>query len=127
MVGDNLSPAFKRINMFGRNDIAVDMIVPTSKMALKASCIRACGGDIDKAEKLYDFYMKDIESIPDFDVRPPSTFEQIKGMAGDVFGWIEQNQDKLVGAYNFIQAARGGAPIGAAAGAPPAGVPPIPE
>lgn len=127
MVGDNLSPAFKKINMFGRNDIAVDMIVPTSKMALKASCIRACGGDIDKAEKLYDFYMKDIESIPDFDVRPPSTFEQIKGMAGDVFGWIEQNQDKLVGAYNFIQAARGGTPIGVAAGAPPAGVPPIPE
>lgn len=103
------------------------MIVPTSKMALKASCIRACGGDIDKAEKLYDFYVKDIESIPDFDVRPPSAFEQIKGMAGDVFGWIEQNQDKLVGVYNFIQTARGGAPIGVAAGTPPAGVPPIPE
>lgn len=113
--------------MFGRNDIAVDMIVPTSKMALKASCIRACGGDVDKAERLYDFYVKDIGTIPDFDVPPPSTFEQIKGIAGDIFGWVEQNQDKLVGAYNMIQNMRGGASVGAAAGVPPAGVPPIPE
>ena len=112
--------------MFGNREIDVNMIVPTSKMALKASCIRACGNDIDKAEKLYDFFMKDIEAIPDFDVVPPTTFQQIKGMAGDIFGWVEQNQDKLVGAFNFIQGLRGGKTIGAAAG-PPAGVPPIPE
>lgn len=112
--------------MFGNKEINVDMIVPTSKMALKASCMRACGNDIDKAEKLYDFYMKDIESIPDFDAIPPTTFEQIKGMAGDIFGWLEQNQDKLVGAYNFIQNLRGKGGI-AAAGGPPAGIPPIPE
>lgn len=112
--------------MFGNKEINVDMIVPTSKMALKASCIRACSNDIEKAEKLYDFYMKDIESIPDFDAIPPTTFEQIKGMAGDIFGWVEQNQDKLVGAYNFIQNLRGKGGI-AAAGGPPAGIPPIPE
>lgn len=112
--------------MFGNKEINVDMIVPTSKMALKASCIRACSNDIEKAEKLYDFYMKDIESIPDFDAIPPTTFEQIKGMAGDIFGWFEQNQDKLVGAYNFIQNLRGKGGI-AAAGGPPAGIPPIPE
>lgn len=112
--------------MFGNKEIDVNMIVPTSKMALKASCIRACGNDIERAEKLYDFFMKDIESIPDFDVVPPTTFEQIKGMAGDIFGWVEQNQDKLVGAYNFIQNLRGGKTIGVPSG-PPAGVPPIPE
>lgn len=102
------------------------MIVTTSKMTLKASCIRACNGDIEKAEKLYDFFAKDISELPDFDVPQPSTLDQIKGVAGDIFGWVEQNQDKLVGAYNFIQNIRGGATIGTPS-APPAGVPPIPE
>lgn len=112
--------------MFGKREINVDMIVPTSKMSLKASCMKACGNDVEKAERLYDFFIKDIKDIPDFDVAPPSTFEQIKGIAGDVFGWVEQNQDKLIGAYNFIQSMRGGATI-SPAGGPPAGVPPIPE
>lgn len=101
------------------------MIVTTSKMALKASCIRACNNDVDKAERLYDFFIKDIKDIPDFDVRPPSTFEQIKSTAGEIFGWVENNQDKLVGAYNFIQNLRGGQPIPVAPEAPVAGVPPI--
>ena len=112
--------------MFGQREIDMNAIVATSKMSLKASCIRACGNDIEKAEKLYDFFTKDIKDLPDFDIVPPSTFEQVKGIAKDVFGWVEQNQDKLVGAYNFIQSIRGGSPI-ASAGAPPAGVPPIPE
>lgn len=111
--------------MFGKNDIDVSGIVTTSKMSLKASCIKVCGNDIEKAERLYDFFAKDIKNLPDFDAMPPSTYEQIKGIAGDVFGWFEQNQDKLVGAYNFIQNMRGGGTI--AAGSPPAGVPPIPE
>lgn len=112
--------------MFRKDTIAVDMIVPTSKMALKSSCIRACGGDVDKAEKLYDFYVKDIEQIPDFDVVPPSAFEQIKGMAGDIFGWVEKNQGKLLDAYNLFQSVRGGQPINIPSG-PIEGVPPIPE
>ena len=95
-------------------------------MSLKMSCIKACNNDVSKAQELYDFLAKDIKDLPDFDMRPPTTFEQIKGIAGEVFGWVDQNQDKLIGAYNFIQGLRGGPTIGSA-GAPPAGVPPIPE
>ncbi|MBQ7899375.1 MAG: hypothetical protein IJ307_05930 [Bacteroidales bacterium] len=113
--------------MFGKNDIDINMIVTTSKMALKASCIRACNNDVEKAEKLYDFFIKDIKELPDFDVQPPSAFEQIKTVAGDVFGWIEQNQDKLVGAYNIFQSVRGGQPINVPTGSPIDGIPPIPE
>ena len=111
--------------MFGRNDIDINGIVVTSKMSLKARCIKVCGNDIERAEKLYDFFAKDIQNLPDFDVPPPSTFEQIKTMAGDVFGWVEQNQDKLIGAYNLIQGFRSGTPI-VTPGVPPTGVPPIP-
>ena len=112
--------------MFGRNNIELGMVVTTSKMTLKASCIRACNGDIEKAERLYDFFAKDIANLPDFDTPVPSTFDQIKGMAEDIFGWVDKNQDKIVGAYNFIQNMRGGTTI-VTPSAPPAGVPPIPE
>lgn len=113
--------------MFGRKNIELGMVVMTSKMALKASCIKACNGDIEKAEKLYNFFAKDVASLPDFDVPAPSTMDQIKGVVGDVFGWIDKNQDKIVGAYNFIQSARGGNTISLPSGSPPTGVPPIPE
>lgn len=112
--------------MFGRTQINMAEIIPTSKMTLKMSCIRACNNDVTKAAELYEFLIKDIGSLPDFDIKPPTTFEQIRGMAGDIFGWVEQNQDKLVGAFNFIQNLRGGAPIGPTAG-PPVGVAPIPD
>lgn len=104
----------------------MDMIVTSSKMALKASCIKACDNDVDKAERLYDFFVKDIKDIPDFDVKPPSAFEQIKTMAGDVFGWVEQNQGKLLDAYNMFQSIRGGQPLNIPSGSID-GVPPIPE
>lgn len=97
------------------------MIVPTSKMALKTSCMQACGGDIDKAEKLYDYYIKGISELPDFDPIRPSTFEQVKAMAGDIFGWLDQNGEKVSGLLQMIRGAA--AP---AAGTPPPGVPPIP-
>lgn len=113
--------------MFGRNDIDINMIVTTSKIALKASCIRACNNDVDKAERLYDFFIKDIKDIPDFDIQPPSAFEQIKTIAGDVFGWVEQNQGKLLDAYNMFQSIRGGQPFNVPSGGPVEGVPPIPE
>ena len=112
--------------MFGKKGINMEEIVPTSKMSLKMSCIRACGNDVAKAAELYEFLVKDIATLPDFDVRPPSTFAQIKDIAEGVFGWVDEHQDKIIGAYNFIQAARSGAPIGAA-GAPLPNVPPIPE
>ena len=95
-------------------------------MPLKMTCIRACNNDVAKAAELYEFLIKDIESLPDFDVKSPSTFEQIKGVAGDIFGWVDQNQDKLIGAYNFIQNLRAGTPMGAPSG-PPSGVDPIPD
>lgn len=113
--------------MFGRNQIDMTEIIPTSKMSLKMSCIKACNNDVAKAQELYEFLAKDIKDLPDFDMKPPTTFEQIKGIAGEVFGWVDQNQDKIVGAYNFIQSVRSGAPIGLPTGAPPAGVSPIPD
>ena len=113
--------------MFGKTNINMDEIIPTSKMSLKLTCIKACNNDVAKASELYEFLSKDIASLPDFDVRPPSTFDQVKGVAQDIFGWINNNQDKILDAFNMIRMARGGAPISPAAGVPPTGVAPIPD
>lgn len=107
----------------------MDMIVPTSKMALKTSCIRACGNDIDKAERLYEFFAKDLKDLPDFDIAPPSTFQQVKDFLGNAFSWIDNNQDKIAGYYNIIQQMRGGQPLPMmpTQATPPTDVPPIPD
>lgn len=101
-----------------------DLVVPTSKVALKMSCLRACNNDVEKAAKLYDFFVKDMQNIPDFDPVPPSMFEQAKSTIGDLFGWLDNNQDKLAGAFQLIQQFRGGGAI--ATGQPPVNVPPLP-
>jgi hypothetical protein len=101
-----------------------DMVVPTSKVSLKMSCLRACNNDVEKAAKLYDFFVKEMQNIPDFDPVPPSMFEQAKSTIGDLFGWLDNNQDKLAGAFQLIQQFRGGGAI--ATGQPPVNVPPLP-
>ena len=111
--------------MFGKKTINVDMIVPSSKVTLKTTCLRACNNDIEEAEKLYNFYIKDLQNLPDFDVAPPSTFQQAKDTIANIFNWADQNQDKIVGAYNFFQQMRAGQPI-ASAPTTVADVPPIP-
>ena len=100
------------------------MIVATSKVALKTSCLRACDNDIDKAMALYDFFVKDLPNLPDFDVTPPSAMQQAKEMAANAFSWLDQNQDRIVGFYQMFQQMRGGV---APSATPPANVPPIPN
>ena len=102
------------------------MIVPTSKMTLKTSCIRACNNDIEKAERLYEFFAKDLTNLPDFDIAPPTAFQQAKEFIGNAFSWIDNNQDKIVSYYNIIQQMRGGQSI-VPPSAPVPDVPPIPN
>ena len=110
--------------MFGKPSINPEMIVATSKVALKTSCLRACDNDIDKAMKLYDFFIKDMPNLPDFDVTPPSAMQQAKEMAVNAFSWLDQNQERLLGYWQMFQQMRGGiVPIAT----PPTNVPPIPN
>ena len=104
----------------------MDIIVPTSKVALKTSCIKACDGDIDKAKELYDFFSKDLSNLPDFDVVKPTAFEQAKNMIGGTLSWIDNNQEKILNYYNMFQMIRGGKVPNIIQGTPPVDVPPIP-
>jgi hypothetical protein len=113
--------------MFGKKQINMDIIVPTSKVALKTSCIKACDGDIAKAKELYDFFAKDMDSLPDFDPVKPSAFEQAKNMIGGTLSWIDNNQDKILNYYSMFQMLKGGQMPNIVQGIPPTDVPPIPS
>ena len=108
--------------MFGQKNINMAVIQPTSKLTLKITCLHACGNDLDKAEKLYDFIAKDME-LPDFDPQKPTAMEQARDMVGSAISWVRNNRDDIIGVWNFIQSMRGGAPIET----PPMNVPPIPK
>lgn len=96
------------------------MIRPTSKIALKSSCLEACKGDLNEAQKLYEYYMKDLKDIPDFDYTPKSTMEEARETIGNAVSWAVDNKESLM---TIFQAFRGG---GAPSAHIPANVPPIP-
>lgn len=85
-------------------------IVPTSKFDLKMQCIAIAKGNVDEAEKLYNFLAGDI-NIPDVTPPNPSIMQQIKDTAGGLFGFVKENQGDILQAYNFIQSVRNGAPV----------------
>lgn len=83
------------------------LIRTTSKDALKRSALFVCGGDIKQASEIYDFFIKDMPNMPDYDPVPPSALEQTKDAITGVLGWVDGNQDKLIGYYNLFKSIRG--------------------
>lgn len=78
-------------------------MMPTSKAALKQQALIASEGDIEKATRLYEFMIKDMEDIPLLDPIPPSKFEQAKTILGDGFNWMKENQDTIVNWVSFFR------------------------
>lgn len=105
---------------FGRPKVNMALIQTTSKDTLKRTALFACGGDVKAAEEIYDFFVKDMPSMPDYDAVPPTFMDQAKATIGDVFGFVDANQDKLIGAWNIIQQMRNGG------GVPPTAPPNLP-
>lgn len=104
----------------------IQAIKPTSKATLKMQCLMICNGDVEKAKLLYDFYIKDMEELPMFDIPTPTTMQQVKETAVQTFSWLNENQETLMNWAGFIKQilGKGGdSAVSAAAPAPP--VPPI--
>lgn len=89
----------------------VSLLRTTSKDSLKRSALFMCNGDIKAATEIYDFFVKDMPNMPDFDPPQTSFIDQAKTTIGEVFGFMDANQDKLIGAWNIIQQMRGGGHI----------------
>lgn len=111
--------------LFG-NKMAYDatLLQTTSKDALKRSALVVCGGDIKAATEVCDYFMKDMPNMPDYDQPSVSALTQAKDTALGLLGWIDGNQEKLIGYYNLVRTMTGKA--GIALPTAPADVPPIP-
>lgn len=101
------------------------MIQTTSKDALKRSALFVTGGDIAEADKLYNYFAKDMETIPAYDPPTTSGFDKVKDEALGLFQWIDANQDKLLNYVSIFQTLRAGGSVTAPTGVV-ADVPPLP-
>lgn len=95
----------------------IPRIVPMSKASLKQQCLLVSEGDIEKATKLYDFYIKDMEDLPTFDPIQPTTMQQVKETASSTFQWVKENKDDIMDWVGFFRGmfskggGEGGTPI----------------
>jgi hypothetical protein len=80
----------------------IQAIRPTSKATLKLQCLFACRGDINEAEKLYDYFAKDMPELPDYDPVQPTWIDNTKETVNGLMGWLKENQDTLAQGYEFV-------------------------
>ena len=76
--------------------------VPTSKAQLLQVAMYFNGGNIDKAQEMFDFYSRNL-NLPDFDPVVPTFMEQMKGSAADLFSWIKNNQEDIVNGVEYVR------------------------
>ena len=91
---------------FRKNKIDKKMIphlIPTSKVSLKMSCLHSCNGDIEKAEKLYQYLSEGLDDLPTFDPIKPTTMQQAQSMLSSGFTWVKENQDTIVNWVSFFR------------------------
>lgn len=81
----------------------VGMIKPTSKAALKQQCLFLSNLDVDKAEKMYNFLIRDIEEIPAVEPASRSFMQNFGDQANGVIGWLRENKDIIGEGVDFIR------------------------
>lgn len=80
----------------------LNMIKPTSKAELKRECLYLSNLDVAKAERMYDFLVKDMD-IPDVEPASKPFIQNFGDQANSVFGWFRENQDMIGQAVDFIK------------------------
>lgn len=79
------------------------MIKPTSKAALKQQCLFLSNLDVDKASKMYDFLIKDMEEIPSVEPASQSFLQNFGTQANGVVAWFRENKDVVSDGVNFVR------------------------
>ena len=83
---------------------AIKMIKPTSKASLKQTCLYLCRMDVSKAERMYEFLIKDVgNSIPDVEPESRPFIQNFGEQANNIFAWLRENQDMLGQGVEFIK------------------------
>ena len=82
----------------------IQMIRPTSKSSLKTQCLLIANGDIDKAERLYEFYAKDMPDMPLYDATSPTWVDNTKDTLNSFFSFLGEHKDGLSQGYEIFRA-----------------------
>ena len=94
-----------------KNKIDVEQLKylqPTSKTSLKNQCMVLAGGDIEKAERIYDFYTRDVPDLPTVDPPPPTWVDNTKKTVSGFMKWANDNPNAVSGIYQVLQSLSGG-------------------
>lgn len=81
----------------------IAMIKPTSKEALKRECLYMCNLNVEKAEKMYEFLIKDITSLPDLEPASKPFIQNLGDQANGLFAWLRENKDMIGEGVDFIK------------------------
>lgn len=85
----------------------IQAIRPTSRATLKMQCLLVCKGDIDEANKLYDYFAKDMPALPDYDPAQPTWVDNTKDMASGIINWLGDNKETLAQGYEILRGITG--------------------
>lgn len=103
------------------NKEVLGQMIPTSKASLKIQCLQAAKFNVEEAEKLYNFMIKDMEELPIFEPQKQSVVTQTKDIIVDGFKWANDNQEQILNWVGFFKGLfnKGGDVPPAAGGAVP--------
>ena len=81
----------------------IQVLRPTSKATLKMQCLIIAKADIDEANKLYEYFAKDMPDLPDYDPVPATWIDNTKQTANGIMSWLKENQNTLLQSYDFFR------------------------
>ena len=95
------------MSWFSRYKIDKEMIrtiTPTSKASLKSQCLFASNGDMEQADKLYEYFTKDMPDLPMFDEPTPTMMDSVKDNMNSFLSFLGEHKDGLSQGYDIIRA-----------------------
>jgi len=81
---------------------AIQNWMPQSKAELLQMALWFHKGNIAEAQKMVDYYAKNIE-LPDVTPVPPKFIDNAKATVNDTLGWIRENQDTISQVVDFVR------------------------
>ena len=96
--------------LFGK-EYDFSIVRTSSKEALLRSALLASNNDIKKATEICDYVTKMLPNLPDTDPVIPSTLDQVKETAVNLFRWGKENQDQIIGVTNVVLQMLGKQPL----------------
>lgn len=80
----------------------ISAIRPTSKATLKMQCLMI-GKNVEEADKLYNYFAKDMPELPDYDPVPPTWQQNTAQTINGIMAWMKDNSGTIQQAYSIVQ------------------------